>query len=277
MITFLLRDSNKINTTIRDKAFEVCSLKMSDSYYNRKFSKQSFKSLNLKFILSVILIIFGSALYGQTQTFIDSRDSSEYTLVTIGNRVWFQENLKLETDQSHCPNFNRRKGDCKKGNYYSYKELAHLCPKNWRIANLSDWEAYIDALIDKDLGEQHKNILQVDTLSFWGDLKHEVDTTHLTKAIPYATVDIQINSPHFDLFKSDNPLHLENVRWVEGRKVRKKSGSFTLWINHENLSDARYHVHIGSNNYVKHIHKHNIDDTPSKTRKFAVRCVCDVK
>ncbi|MFK7904842.1 MAG: FISUMP domain-containing protein [Chitinophagales bacterium] len=212
--------------------------------------------------------------YGQTGKFTDSRDGTEYETVVIGNRMWFQENLKLETEMSHCPNFNKKSGDCDNGNYYSYKELKTLCPKGWRTARVKDLEDYINHLIGEDAAKRD-SLIHIDTLSQWADMVD--DTIHHTPPSSYATVMIQINSESFDLFGGNTLLNMENLGWVEGRKVRRKWGSFTLWMSHEELDNPRYHVHIGANNYVKHIHKHNIDDKPSKTRKFGVRCVCDVE
>ena len=226
-------------------------------------------------ILTNAYLIYNAPLQAQISTFVDSRDQAAYQTIVIGNRIWFRENLKLETNNSHCPNFNKKEGDCDKGNYYPYQELSSLCPEGWRVATLSDWEDYIQRLVDLNQAKQEEVIqIEIDTLSHWADMETEA-SQHQNPNL-FSTVSVQVNSDSFNVYR-DKLLHLENLHWVEGRKVKKKRGVFTLWINHKKLNNPRYHVHIGTNKYIKHIHKHNVDDRPAKTRKFGVRCVCDIK
>ncbi len=207
------------------------------------------KSTSITFF---IFIVFINYVFGQTETFTDSRDGTVYNIIKIEDTKWFQQNLRYETLHSHCPNFNRRKKDCKEGNFYSFIELDTICPKGWKVASLEDWESYFQLL------KEHKKVenssLKYDTLA------HEDNT-----------VVISDTTKTIKIFENKNPLQLKSLGWVEGRK-RKKMGTITIWALYP--EDKKFHLHIGDASYVKHAHEHNIIDKPKRVRKFAVRCTC---
>jgi len=202
-----------------------------------------------RILLFYLFSIFISLAFTQTDTLVDSRDQQVYPIIKIGKTQWFQENLRYETSLSHCPNFNKKKKDCNKGNFYSYLELDTICPKGWQVATVTDWEDYI-----AKIGTTKKAILIKDGLMDKVDRSLEVDDEK--KVI--------------NLFDPHDPLQLEAIGWVEGKK-RKKIKTATFWAYHE---DKRLHMHIGKNGYVKHAHDHHIKDSPKKNRKFTIRCIC---
>ncbi|MEM8525280.1 MAG: hypothetical protein AAGG68_11575 [Bacteroidota bacterium] len=88
------------------------------------------------------------------------------------------------------------------------------------------------------------------------------------------TIIYKDRKENVNLFGASNPLSLEEFGWVEGNRVKNKSTT-TFWIKHSKIEDDRFHLHIGDDSYIAHTHKHNIDDTPKKTRKFMVKCVSE--
>ena len=150
------------------------------------------------------MIGFGQTMEGDT--LIDQRDHQKYATVLIGDRIWFRDYLKYETKGSHCPNFNRKDRDYVSGNFYPYPELDEVCPQDWRVATVEDWEAYIMQL------RTEKNITE--------------DDIHLDTLMPQeggvkieeGAIIIEDTSERLSLFAETNPLHLSLLGWVQGRK-----------------------------------------------------------
>lgn len=203
----------------------------------------------------LLLFLFNLNSQAQSNYFVDSRDAKIYQTVEIGDKIWFEENLKLETNLSYCPNFNKRDTDCNKGNYYTNTELNSLCPYGWRVATLRDWEDYFSFM--KTVYGVNNDQIQLDTLTENAEGAMILDASAVVK-----------------LLGQDTPLKLEAIGWVEGINI-ENYGTVTLWVNNEITKDPNYHVHIGKRSYVRHTHKHHIEDEPDKVRKFSVRCVCD--
>jgi hypothetical protein len=76
------------------------------------------------------------------------------------------------------------------------------------------------------------------------------------------------------LFSDANLLKIKAYGWVQGKRV-KNLETMSFWANNEELADDRFHVHLSNDGLFRHAHDHNVIDKPRKTRKFAVRCVCE--
>lgn len=190
-----------------------------------------------------------------TSWFTDPRDGQLYETIQIKDRVWFRENLRYETPKSYCPNDNKREDECDQGNFYVYTEVDTLCPEGWRLATNKDWEAYFD----------------------WVQFNYEVEDDDLTYyAYPSSHVNLKVEdvSKSIQLFATDNPLNLQKVGWVQGKKHYPREQT-TIWINEEDSDDDRYHIHLSDAGYIKHTHWHHINVGPPKMRRFLVRCVKD--
>ena len=207
--------------------------------------------LPYKQLLQVLLLLGNLSIYAQTQTFLDPRDGQEYETVVIGNKVWFRQDLRFETSTSFCPNYNKDDFACKDGNFYSYKELDMLCPADWHVATIEDWDSFIAYIKLPDA------VFTYDTLPE-----------------PKYSIRVEFDKP--DLFTTDNLLQLKNKGWVQGNRYRTKASSLSYWVPNKLTFDDKFHIHVVNNFYIKHSHKHHIDAHPKRQRKFLVRCVKDL-
>ena len=206
-------------------------------------------------ILTVLVTLFiASKLAAQSDTVTDTRDNQKYQTIVIGKHIWFREHLRYETKQSYFPNFDKTESSLARGNYYSNAELDRVCPKGWHVATLDDWEDYITILL----------------------ANHQIPKDSVrTKILPAPNNSIVMSIKNLNILH-DTLLHLAPIGWVEGNKIANDS-TLTLWIVDNHSEDDRYHVHIGALGYVKHSHKHHVIDKLSRIRKFAIRCVCEVR
>jgi uncharacterized protein (TIGR02145 family)/uncharacterized repeat protein (TIGR02543 family) len=71
-------------------------------------------------------------------TFIDTRDSTVYWTVKIGNQTWMAQNLNYEKDSSWC--FNDDGSNCGKfGSLYNWKTANNVCPEGWHLPSRDEW------------------------------------------------------------------------------------------------------------------------------------------
>lgn len=208
----------------------------------------------MKIIIAVLIIFITVNVQSQTGTFTDSRDRNVYQTISIGDKVWFRENLRLKTSLSYFPNFSKDTADLIYGNYYSYTELNTLCPEDWHVATINDLTQYIRLLITKH-------------------------------ALPDSAIIVNTSadkdSSLFIKLGNINPLvhtmlNLVSIGWVEGNKLQRKK-SLTFWLRDTRTNDDKFHTHIGPHGYIIHTHYHNVIDKPKRIRKFAIRCVCENK
>jgi len=211
----------------------------------------------MKSIISITIFILATGIYGKGQTnfktneMTDLRDGTTYPTVEIGNTIWIAENLKYKTENAYHPK-NADIGVKLNGLYYPYEEADEVCPKEFRIPTVAEWEAYVDVLLEI------KNISNDSVNSFF---VKKVDATGR-----------EDYSNKIQFFKEPNPLNLNESGWIQGNKV-KPMASFNAWIRKEKSPDLKYHIHVLPNAYSKHTHKHHIDTKKRKKRRFVVRCV----
>lgn len=207
--------------------------------------------------VSLITIYLSALLLSLTpsDSFVDPRDGNEYDVVKVGSNWWFNENLLFESELCYCAGKKKLKGKCRSANYYSNKELNSVCPEGWHVATRSDWEAYIDwILAQRNLS---LDMLLMDTIPTPNSTMMMKDTTGLLQ-----------------LFSEANLLQLGPDGWIQGKR-HKKMESTTFWAVDAENGDYRFHFHISNDAVNKHAHDHNINDLPRRTRRFAVRCVCE--
>lgn len=200
------------------------------------------------------MVFIPSLLHAQVEsnTYTDLRDGKIYHTVKINNTIWFKDNLKYETQSSFCPHQVKKKSKCKQGNYYSRENLDEVCPKEWEIPSELDWLEYYKYRLKEKRG--NVNSIFVDSLDEEYISLVYMDSLNLVK-----------------LFEQSNPLGLNKLGWVEGKRIRKW-GTTTYWIRHSEIEDNRFHIHLGKG-YVVHRHKHHIEDSIDKRRKFLIKCV----
>lgn len=87
----------------------------------------------------VFLILSGfSPLFGQSNSFTDTRDAQVYPTFFVGKVEWFAENLRYETPQSFYYN-NGGYGE-RYGRLYPLYEAENACPDGWRLPTDADWK-----------------------------------------------------------------------------------------------------------------------------------------
>jgi uncharacterized protein (TIGR02145 family) len=202
----------------------------------------------------VALLYMAPSMAQQTGSFTDPRDGNQYATVTIGNKIWFRENLRYHTVTSFCPNFSKDSLACAKGNYYLNSEVGKVCPPGWNVPTREDWMAYVDELI-------RLKRLDRDSISIKTMPPPNNSVMHLLKGFS---------------IMNDPLLKFDPIGWVEGNKVANTS-NISIWITDNTSNDDKYHIHMSKEGFVTHTHKHHVIDRPKKIRKFTIRCVCDVK
>jgi len=203
--------------------------------------------------VTLILLLFNSTLLAQqSTTFIDNRDNTTYQTVKIGTDIWFQEYLRFQTEDCFCKGRKEKEKYCQIANYYSNKKLSTVCPVNWHVATLSDWQKAIAVIMENQ--KIDNQTIQIDTIEN-GTVINLFDQLAL-------------------MGNTTTQLNLQSIGWVQGNRIRKKQ-STTLWIYDETSKDDRFHIHYGDNSYVQHAHAHHIDAPFRKRRRFAARCVKD--
>jgi len=70
--------------------------------------------------------------------FMDTRDSTNYKFVKIGNQTWMSENLRYDDGKSpYSPNNTASCDDC--GRYYIYDDAIKACPAGWHLPTDNEW------------------------------------------------------------------------------------------------------------------------------------------
>jgi uncharacterized protein (TIGR02145 family) len=205
----------------------------------------SVNSINKVFLLYLIPGVFIPISLQAQGTFTDTRDNYTYSIDTIGKTIWFTENLRFITDDSFCPNFSSGDEACAQGNFYAYEEAQTVCPQDWRLPKLADWNAFIDLISE-----------EVEIVRFDYNKQFKVDI---------------IGSTVYDL----KGLKIKPYGRVQGNRFYP--GDFIdYWTIDDQNNDPKYHMHIIPLSIQGHTHRHHIDSKPEKKRKFPVRCVMDM-
>jgi uncharacterized protein (TIGR02145 family) len=186
------------------------------------------------------------------QSFLtDERDGTTYEIVQIGDKLWFQDNLRFITPTSWCgekPNSQA----CNNGNYYYPTDIINVCPTDWRVPT---WKEYKEAI---KIIEGHYN-LEVDFNS--GEVPLYRDLNLDAEQIQGLTL---MNDTAF--------FNMAATGWIEGDKWEPQNQT-TMWVIHDISNTPQPHVHITPEQVIMHSHGHNILDKPNKLRRFSIRCI----
>jgi len=83
----------------------------------------------------------------------DKRDSKTYKTITIGKKIWMDENLNYRTGNSRCS--NNEELSCEKyGRLYDLETASRACPNEWHLPDNKEWQT-----MEKTLGNRNE----------WGD------------------------------------------------------------------------------------------------------------
>lgn len=99
-----------------------------------------------KIILILLILIINLNTYSQdVNIFTDSRDEKEYNIVTIGNQIWFAENLAFEVKDDSCWAYNNDIENVDKFGYlYNWEVAKDVCPLGWHLPTKSDFDILIE-------------------------------------------------------------------------------------------------------------------------------------
>ncbi len=115
----------------------------------------------MKPVLSILLcsMLTVTCLAQEAGTFVDSRDGSEYAILTFDipleggvsvERTWMAENLNFESGSSFC--YKNEPAYCGKfGKLYTYNDALASCPEGWRVPTRLDWMMLFSAFGGDDV------------------------------------------------------------------------------------------------------------------------------
>lgn len=213
--------------------------------------------MNLRILFMLIGLVFWSFAFGQTDflrgEITDTRDGKTYETVQIADVTWLLDNMKYKTENAVILEGSEN-GISIEGYYYSHEEADNVCPSGFRLPKQKEWTDYLDLLLElKDIPE--------DSIVFIESYKKN----HGGWGMEY---------PHKELtfFEEPNPLQLKVSGIIQGNKFLN-DGAMSFWTRKEGTEEIKYHIHIESNSFYNHYHKHHIISRKKKRRKFLVRCV----
>ncbi|MCP4122607.1 MAG: hypothetical protein GY751_12710 [Bacteroidetes bacterium] len=106
----------------------------------------------LKHLVSIMLIPFLGFLSAcnddeALQVLTDSRDGQTYTIVTIGNQTWMEENLNFDPQAGNYWCFDDDPGNCDVyGRLYDWNTAINIAPDGWHLPSDIEWQELIDHL-----------------------------------------------------------------------------------------------------------------------------------
>jgi len=186
---------------------------------------------------------------------LDTRDGKVYQTIEVGNTIWLTENMRFETTESENHEINSF-GDIVNSYYYPYEELDEVCPSGYRLPTSIEWKEYVKLLME--LKHIPNSYIEFKRLHRKGD---DFETA-------------QFKDQKLKPFESPNPLKLKAFGHTRSGKI-VVLGTMNIWMQFEDYSDAKYHLHLNPWGYSIHTHDHHITTKKKKLRKFSVRCVSE--
>jgi hypothetical protein len=150
------------------------------------------------------MFILGFEAKAQTD-FKDPRDGAVYPVIELNGLLWFQENLRFETDSSRLYDNSQRSKKC--GQFYAIVEAFEVCPAGWRLPTENEVKQLIK--LDKRDKVDLEDTLQVDKCG-------RIDSQKASKQGFQNTYWIQVElkgtyATHWHFFTDDNHMHHHNV------------------------------------------------------------------
>lgn len=182
-------------------------------------------------------------------TITDIRDQEQYGIVTVGEQIWFAENLRFKSSSSIC--YKNKTPYCTRlGRLYPASELDSACPPGWRVPKVDDWNQLKAYFLNDSIHAL------LDTIGWVSSNKHS----------------------------NASGLSIQGSGYQMKKRLFIGNGTAsTLWLNQRNKYDEYYHTHLygGKGIYFEQsnfttnevFHAHPIEDLAN--RRFSIRCLCD--
>jgi uncharacterized protein (TIGR02145 family) len=182
------------------------------------------------FILVTVMLINLKTICQTTSSYVDNRDDKEYKTVKIGNQIWFAENLAFETKKGSWIYDKNIDNLAKYGRLYNWKTACSVCPDEWRLPSIDDFQTLLKNLNTKDSLEFFNALVEGGTSGFeakfagwyagrrYGQLDEHTDfwTSTIYQPFPGATK----NAYRFSIFKLDKLVYWNPTYWFYAFSVR---------------------------------------------------------
>jgi uncharacterized protein (TIGR02145 family) len=125
--------------------------------------------------------------------FTDSRDGTQYKVVSFNGITVIAENMNYATGESFCT------GDCDEtGRIYTYSEAQQVCPAGWHLPTVNEWRTFTSYFnpdyfqeFDDDFYLQYNYLLDENFSiklagyqSFSGEISKEQETAYFWSTTP---------------------------------------------------------------------------------------------
>ena len=143
--------TEELESSSSDKKFSSSSVERnstesSSSESKSSSSKESSSSMEEKPISSAERSSSSSESTMVYGTLIDERDGQEYKTVKIGGQIWMAQNLNYDDGFALCP--MEDDANCEKYGrlyYNGTSSVEEICPAEWRVPDVSDWEILLQS------------------------------------------------------------------------------------------------------------------------------------
>ena len=90
--------------------------------------------------------------FGQSSSFVDSRDGKEYKTIKIGEQVWMAENLAYKPYSGKYWAYDNDNSNLEKFGYlYDWETACNVCPNGWHLPNDNEWIELTEYLGGKEV------------------------------------------------------------------------------------------------------------------------------
>lgn len=136
-----------------------------------------------KIVVTLYLFItFGFCFFSnaqKTKTYFDSRDSTEYEIVKIGNTWWFAQNMSFDMPQSSWCYSNDPENCALYGRLYTWTAAKEVCPVGWHLPSKEEWNTLIENLGGKAVAGS-----RMKTNIGWNCSAHQTEKSSGFNALP---------------------------------------------------------------------------------------------
>lgn len=185
-----------------------------------------------------------------TIRFVDERNNETYPVILVDSLWWFNRNLNYPTSTSVC--WKNKERNCPDmGQLYYYDNAVQICPENWRLPTLEEFEVILDRL-------------------------GRTDQINSQLVMPYPMEQAKNNPIDFN-------LDWNGLRTSEKLRRYRGKGSLNFWLLKE-AEEETPHVHIYDRKEKKKegskltlfAHEHEDNEPVRYVRQMGVRCVCEL-